>query len=340
MPINNKTTDGHRHGPKGGYNFRNKQTYRRKLWDFVDEHLPVRKKKDATVVVLDTSEGLEVRELLRRGYRPERIHAVNKNVAHVASMTRGLDADGLPRVQTHGDLLEVLDSVGPVHAVNFDACAAILWGSIDQAIAKQDVSLFWGSYLHAVAKRVVPGGVLAHTFLVGRETGEGKGMASEYRGIMVEDRGRTVPASYLKRLQFALFYLRSPCGECVLHTTRLTYDWYASTAGSQRMLWFATKLMPHGHLPMSPHQWLTMIRRLYPKYGDRFLGLMVPVCCGLSGGLVNPEDDVLYNTGTMRFRHISSGGGGGVAGGDETGDDDFNPCDTGFNKPPSHPMRL
>jgi hypothetical protein len=322
--------------PAGGYNFRGKNTYRRKLWDFVDAQLgdSRRERRRRVVAVLETQEGLEVRELLRRGYTPENIYAINANAAILAHLTRNLDADGLPAVQTQGmarDYLAAIESIDrAIDAVNFDACAALGWGDAKSATDPRE---FWGGYLHRVACRVRPGGVVAHTFLVGRERGEMNGALKEYQGFMVEDHGKRVPATYLHRLQLALAFVSSTYrNRCNLHVTDLAYDWYASSAGHQRMLWFAARVQPHAALPLTPQQWIARVRRQYPARADRMLALMLPWCRRLD--FYEPratEEDLLLSKGKARVRGSVTTSTDGVD--DVASGDTFTPWATSVNAP-------
>lgn len=328
--------------PTGGYNFETKRSYRRKVWDAVEEQLKMPRKK-IRAFVLDTGEGLETRELLRRGYRPEHIHAVNKNPAEVAHLTRGLDRDGLPRVQTHGrDLVDALqpfcDRREYPDVINFDGCASIGWGNdAGPCDSWEDVKNFWGWYLYAVAISLRPGGVLAHTMLVGRERGETRdAFILPATRIEVVDHGRVVSGTYLRRIQAALTYVMTGGRDaCHIHVRDLAYDWYASSAGTQRMIWFAAKL--GFHEPVSARQYLDMVRRKYHQNPDRMLALMMPRCIRMATRDPDEpafphEQDVLYSHGAKRFRGIHKAP---IREGDE-----FPGEDEGGAKKPAPPMRV
>jgi hypothetical protein len=321
--------------PVGGYGFQAKNSYRRQLWDFVKNNIAV-KPSAATVVVLETSDGYEVRELLRRGFAPTQIHAVNRNPAEIAQLTRRLEMDGLPRVVTHGtDFLAALKRIGTADVVNFDACASIGWGCANYHEAHRDPTVMWGSYLYHVAEHVRAGGVLAHTMLIGRERGEYAEHMRESNGFLIrDDRGRLIPASYLTRLSFALVYATAGYYKCRRHVTRLAYDWYRSSAGNQRMLWFAAKVQPHV-VGVSLDACLNLTRRLYGANADRMLVLMMPRC--LRSAMpeeqhpLAPDDNLLFIGGRMRFgkSHYPSEGAAGTP----DADDVFTPWATGFGRP-------
>lgn len=294
-------TRAHR-GPATGYEFPAKARYRRKFWNAVDRllpHVPVRKR---VVVVLDTADALEVRELLRRRYRPENIHAVNRNPAIIAHCTRTLRDLGLPTVHTHGvDFLQALQQVAqetPVHVANFDACACIGWGDVKTAPLTS-----WQGYLHQVGAAVTYGGVVGHTFLVGRERGEMATILSEESGgKRVVDRGRSVPKTYLLRLRFALISLSVLyVGRCARHVDEIVYDWYRSAAGHQVMMWFAAKV--HPHYPVYGGALMSRVRRRYTD-ADRVLNLLFPYCLGEDEGVFTSpgEPSMLDYQGAQRLR--------------------------------------
>lgn len=71
------------------YNFANKRHWRRTLWNQI-ESLSNINRNNCIVVCLDTTQGGEVEFLLRRGYRPQNIYAVNYNVAQVVVMNKNI----------------------------------------------------------------------------------------------------------------------------------------------------------------------------------------------------------------------------------------------------------
>lgn len=115
--------------PESGYRFGNKAQYRRELWKFADRcfiDIPTRNRK---VLILETSEGEEARFLVeQKGYDSRNIHAVNRNPAELAWMTRRLRDDyGITGIHTHaGEAFEILtELIGDLDAVNLDLTAPV-----------------------------------------------------------------------------------------------------------------------------------------------------------------------------------------------------------------------
>jgi hypothetical protein len=82
-----------------------KSFYRRKVYDLIDgkcSHAPESTEiadEEISVLILDTSEGLETGYALSRGVLPHNLHACNHNPAHVAAITRkfrGVKTYGVP----------------------------------------------------------------------------------------------------------------------------------------------------------------------------------------------------------------------------------------------------
>lgn len=147
------------HSPVGGYSFGNKKQYRRTLWHFVDDCLD-RPARHRVAVYLDTSEGLETRFLLSRGYSPENLHAVNWNPAEVAVLTKNLARDGV-RIKTHGveafRAIRDAAKVAPIDVINLDLCGPVSVSLMENLSALRDS-------LHET--------MVAVTVLRGREQGE------------------------------------------------------------------------------------------------------------------------------------------------------------------------
>jgi hypothetical protein len=110
--------------PAGGYDFGEKEAYRRQLWNFFDQHLKDIPRKERQVLYLDSKEGLETECLIRKGYRAENLHPCNWDPAHAAVLSSKLRKAG-QYVTSHGkDIFEVAcDLKGKgvrIDAYNFD----------------------------------------------------------------------------------------------------------------------------------------------------------------------------------------------------------------------------
>lgn len=122
------------HGPRNHYTSNSKTANTAKIWDEVDRRLGYIARRYRRVLILDESGALETLFLLRRGYRPENIHVVNKNPAVVAHVSMRCEKLGFRKPHTHGgDVSKILESLSTrgvaLHAVHLDFC-----GNADRAI--------------------------------------------------------------------------------------------------------------------------------------------------------------------------------------------------------------
>jgi hypothetical protein len=224
------------HGPAGGYDFGNKRQYRRALWIEIDRRLAGIPRRARRVVILETQQGEEARFLLARGYRPELIHAVAENPAVVATMTRGLRADFLPDVTTHGaellDALEAIQREHVVHAVNLDFTS--------------NANLRHAAWARAFRDRCLREGmVVAQTILRGREA------VKEFQALRNGNVITGYPAAIAGDAARLLIFATVLGGE---HTERATYcRWHLvepyggryKSANTQSMLWWVATVRSH-----------------------------------------------------------------------------------------------
>lgn len=126
-------------GPATGYDFGSKRHYRRTVWNFADECLARIPRRARRVLILDTAEAEETLFLVKtKGYHPANIHAVNRNPAEVAWLTRRLASSGIRGVHTHGtDAFKVLHELTP----NLDAINLDLTGSVTPKLMDNLASL-------------------------------------------------------------------------------------------------------------------------------------------------------------------------------------------------------
>lgn len=85
-----------RRAPEGGYNFPQKSLYRRHVWNFFRRVLPIHPKK-AQVLLMPSSEGLEIEIAKAKGFLTKNMHVVDDNPAIVATLKRKY-----PNVTTYG----------------------------------------------------------------------------------------------------------------------------------------------------------------------------------------------------------------------------------------------
>ena len=180
--------------PEGGYTSGQKKHYRRDVWSFIDRSWktafvhPYVAVLDREVLILDTSDGYEFEELLRRGYDSRRIHVVNRNPAELAVLQRRYRDD--PRMRgpfvPHGkdareavyDLLE--RGTTRFHGINFDFCAPVSRGLIGTVSLAGGLLAPWASMVVTVMRGREKSGL----------TFRGSGIAERD-----EDRGRWLKAA-------------------------------------------------------------------------------------------------------------------------------------------------
>lgn len=241
--------------PKSGYDFGNKKHYRRTLWNFIDNALRFKKPiRDRKVLIIDTSEAIETLFLVERGYKPENLTVVNRNPAELAWLTRRLRNDhAITGVRTIADdAFEVADD-------KFDVLNLDLTGPISTRLMERLKAL-----------EVKSESVIAVSILRGRESDAG--FRQIYRWLEklenepdddadLTQQGAALMRSFLlghHRCDFSddgpsdqdfirVFSLIPPLKiqESInIHLLDFAWGRYASTAGSQTMLWVARHLFP------------------------------------------------------------------------------------------------
>lgn len=100
------------------YDFEVKREYREKVWRFFNQALALVPRKKRRVLILDTSEALEVSFLINSGYSSENITVVNKSKAHLAWLSRRIAPRKVNTVA--GDIFDVLRGEKNFHAINLD----------------------------------------------------------------------------------------------------------------------------------------------------------------------------------------------------------------------------
>lgn len=226
------------------YGFEEKGRYRSLVGNSVDRFL--RKPRALRrVVYLDTSDAHETLFWLDRGYAPDRLHAVNRNPAHVAVITRRLRESNLPAVNTHGaDFLDAVTGIdGEIDVLNFDGTSQLH----DQ-----------GRRAFASLARRLGAGVLAVTVLAGRErrwssTGISLAVRRESGGLplfLSDSSGRPVGDGHRARVAaigqscMGAPDLMTDRYRCVCHISAMLWGLYQSASG-QPMLWVSMKIEPH-----------------------------------------------------------------------------------------------
>jgi len=107
--------------PKGGYNFEEKQKYRKQIWDtFAKELNP----ETAVVAFLPSKEGFEIPIALKRGFKEENLIAIDKNPALIACAGWRKE---YPKVKFYGSNIirateRILNDKINIDAVNLDLC--------------------------------------------------------------------------------------------------------------------------------------------------------------------------------------------------------------------------
>lgn len=263
--------------PTQGYDTEVKQRYRRKLYDFFDRAsgVPVRRR---TIALLDTAAALETQHALRRGYRPENIHVVNRSAAELAWVTRRC-----PGVVTH--TAEYADFVNDVQQ-QFDVYNMDWCGPAFTEKWLQDIMTCAQAFRH--------GCVVAVTSLVGRDDKRvWAEMWEDFKEFQWPGWTGTDGKEWQANWTFRLYWIatalglqhdrmRSPKLYCARHVVDYKFDVYRS--GTQTMLWFAAKLHSHtsavrySEAPSAQFiRWFDAQRRI-PGWQWEHTGITVPCC--------------------------------------------------------------
>lgn len=226
------------------YDFDAKRQYRDRIVASVDGML--RKPKWLrTVAYLDTKQALETKRWLAEGYNPKNLYAINRSPSEVATLTRRLDSESLPRVNTLGlHFLDALERVGcQFDVINFDGTAQV---GIKRGLATGD--------LNGLARFVVAGGVLCVTVLAAREHKNDSARvnfgAPAFRSRPQSFRtsfGAGANPSHVRRLQWVARMVTGYNDDalyCVGHAVKLKWDVYNS-ASRQPMMWCAVQIARH-----------------------------------------------------------------------------------------------
>jgi len=141
-----------RRAPRAGYDFGAKRQYRREVWRFLATHCPV-PRSQAQALLLPSSEGDEIEVALNVGFREPNLHIVDRNAAIVATLKRRY-----PLIHTYGVAVAraaLRIKSGSIHVANLDLCS--------------NISPSWFMSAYAVGRGMAHGGVLAATYLKGRD---------------------------------------------------------------------------------------------------------------------------------------------------------------------------
>lgn len=259
------------------YDFEAKQAgYREPVWNVVDRFAATPRAQRA-VMILDTKEALETRELLARGYSPDRLHVVNRSPAEVAVLTRRLRAEGLPDVQTHGcDFFKTAASVGRLDVLSFDGTSNITGEAFRDGKLAAAIALTQPRVLVCVLLAGREGGVVGHVLR----------KAEECLLLNGYERFTELRASHMGRIMSALTCATSmgwSSHDCVAHVVDVQCGKYQSTAG-QPMLWVVARLEPHKPTTTREH-----VRRI--RCSQRVIHLAPGPWC--IQALSNPQDRAL-----------------------------------------------
>ena len=152
--------------PRGGYTSGAKRQYRRDVWAFIDRCLAGRVGvKDRKVLILESTLGREVEELLRRGYASGNIYVVNESPAVVATVQRQFAGD--PRMS------------GPLRTCGSDVASAVS-KYLAEGVKFDAINLDLTSCLNTNTLRTISlsaasmrdGGAFVVAFQRGRERGD------------------------------------------------------------------------------------------------------------------------------------------------------------------------
>lgn len=239
-----------RREPEGGYAEGAKQKYGREKWAAVEacckNGIPVHRR---VVLYLETRHGHETDRLLRRGYKPQNLHAVNWVPAELAVLNARLKKERGITVVSHGVELTraIRDTAGLIDIYDCD-----LTTTADRAT----------SVMHLIAQLGKPSRVVTATVQCGRE-GEGwlrrtiKAMGREgVKRLSVIGKSASDNTEHLTQLTAndmqRLGFLTSSAAQanndfdakCTSHIVKWRNGKYVSSSG-HGMLWAVMKLVPH-----------------------------------------------------------------------------------------------
>lgn len=116
-------------GPSDSYESGEKNLYRRQVWNALEATEAMRSvaKRDRRVLILDEWKAEETKFLVQRGYSPENVFLVNKNVATAARAQMSVRQAGIFGVTAKGgavgDVWTKLSAAGErFHAIHLDFC--------------------------------------------------------------------------------------------------------------------------------------------------------------------------------------------------------------------------
>lgn len=220
------------------YDFTEKTKYRQRVWCAI-EKICCRPKALRTVAYLDTSEALESKFLLDRGYCAERLFAINRSAAEAAWITMRLKKDGYSAVNTIGTEWEQAInnrlSSDQIDVCNFDGMGCLTQSLIDT--------------LRLSVIKTRPR-VLAVNMLGGREQKDEYGYMMGVLGHGIDKEvttsvGRKVRGSHMLRIKLLLQAITEPIDDrCWIHIDSVSWDVYISSSG-QPMVWCVAGLSPH-----------------------------------------------------------------------------------------------
>ena len=232
--------------PLGGYASGQKQHYRREVWAFIERSLrrgarsgygeTLASRAQRRVLILESSRGAEVEELLRRGYNSSCIHVVNESPAIAATVQRRYRGDRRMRgsFQTYGKDLDT--ALGELHRAGrlFDAM------NLDfTACLSEDLLATIGR----AAALMKPGGAFVVTVQRGRERGKmGSWLTSPGDGDPHRPDALRVAA-----ITWATSAADCPPEQmgCRWHFGPSTWGVYKGDNSHVSMLWVGMTLIPH-----------------------------------------------------------------------------------------------
>jgi len=231
----------------------------------LDRLLPEQSTPRRRMIYLDTGEALQTISLLKHGYRPENLLAVNADPREIAVLTETLDRIGYPRVGTRHGLFEDIAWGVQTDVLDFDGT-----GHIGKADGVGEILLT--NAVYGTTPKVV-----SFTIHSGREHGATMAALKDCHlnnlSRMVPattSSGRTVSAQHWWRLVTCLLKIcNAASGEartCLWHVNDWGWDVYQSESGSM-MAWMAARLSPHRAHPTRAAQLKTSWSRRSALYG-------------------------------------------------------------------------
>lgn len=230
------------------YDFAEKAQYRVKVWNEI-EKICRRPKALRTVAYLDTRDGLETRFLLRRGYNPSGLLAINRDPVEVALLTRGLRRDGLPDVRTAGvEWQRAMAETSGTYIVNFDGM-----GCFHEDLVELMRETVTNARPSIVAVNMLGGREQAVERLSIRTNQELRSTdGAELPKVTTF--GKRVNPNHAERVWHVLKgTIDLEPDTCLVHLTSVAWDVYMSES-RQPMVWCVAGLKPHSHNDKSWHR--------------------------------------------------------------------------------------